>query len=171
MTHPSLTKPARYFLSIWKVCAIYPTLLMPLSAIASKQASPTIETGKKVEQSNMILTGKSNGGYLNQPNAHNQAREHFSYPTKKLLPPKQWHHTQHCTNNKTCHVICSKSRIGSLIHQCKRGSLHLPSSSVHGLLRITYTKSNRQFDSQVCHQQQSTTKTGQSNRYALPLAT
>ncbi len=89
------------------------TMLAALGSIATKQASPTKNTMKKVQQfldyasthpdaivthhvSDMVLTGHSNTSYLSESKAHSRAGGHFSCPTTQpnhqtMAPSSQSH--------------------------------------------------------------------------------
>ena len=81
-----------------------PTMLMPLSALASQQANPTEDTLKKAKQfldyaasqeeaiitysaSQMILAAHSDAGYLNEPEARSRAGGHFFLSSDVDIPP------------------------------------------------------------------------------------
>jgi hypothetical protein len=97
---------------IQKVCgkflflarAIDPTLLCPISTIASQSANPTTDTMKQKQQlldyiasqedavityqaSEMILAAHSDASYLNEPKARSRAGGHFFLSTSADIPP------------------------------------------------------------------------------------
>jgi hypothetical protein len=97
---------------IQKVCgkflflarAVDPTLLCPISAIASQSATPTTDTMQQTKQlldyiasqedavitynaSDMILATHSDAGYLNEPKARSRAGGHFFLSTSADIPP------------------------------------------------------------------------------------
>ncbi len=97
---------------IQKVCgkflflarAVGPTLLCPISAIASQSANPTTDTMKQTQQlldyiasqedavityhaSDMILAAHSDASYLSEPKARSRAGGHFFLSTSADIPP------------------------------------------------------------------------------------
>jgi hypothetical protein len=146
-----IQKVAGKFLYVGR--AVDPTLLTPLSAIATQQAAPTEETEKRAKQlldfaasqeeailtynaSDMILAVHSDAGYLNEPNARSRAGGH----------------PQHRASYQIRHVISGRSRIGSPIYQCPRSRIHSTYPRAHGPPAAANTHPNRQFDSRGCHQ-------------------
>ena len=81
-----------------------PTMLMPLSALASQQAKPTEDTLRKEKQfldyaasqeeavitysaSGMVLAAHSDAGYCNEPEARSRAGGHFFLSSDVDIPP------------------------------------------------------------------------------------
>eukprot|EP00804_Cyclotella_cryptica_P006508 CCRYP_012778-RE/>CCRYP_012778-RE protein AED:0.38 eAED:0.42 QI:0/-1/0/1/-1/1/1/0/296 len=109
-TSPALNKIDKRF--IQQVCgkflflgrAVDPTLLCPISAIASQSAQPTDDTMKQTHQlldylasqedvvltykaSDMILGVHSDASYLSEPNARSRAGGHFFLSNNAAVPP------------------------------------------------------------------------------------
>ena len=107
---PLLDKKGKKF--IQQVCgkflflgrAVDPTLLCPISAIASQSAQPTEDTMKQTKQlldylatqeeavltyhaSDMILAAHSDASYLSEPKARSRAGGHFFMSTNADIPP------------------------------------------------------------------------------------
>jgi len=85
-------------------CAVDPTMLVALNAIATQQSSPTEQTMEQVRQlldycasqeeavltyqaSDMVLAIHSDAGYLNETNARSQAGGHFFLSSDVQHPP------------------------------------------------------------------------------------
>ena len=109
-TAPLLDKKGKRF--IQQVCgkflflgrAVDPTLLCPVSAIASQSAAPTTETLQQTRQfldyvaskdeavltynaSDMVLAAHSDASYLSEPKARSRAGGHFFMSSNASLPP------------------------------------------------------------------------------------
>ena len=84
--------------------AVDPTLLCPVSAIASQSAAPTTETLQQTRQfldyvaskdeavitynaSDMVLAAHSDASYLSEPKARSRAGGHFFMSSNASLPP------------------------------------------------------------------------------------
>eukprot|EP00804_Cyclotella_cryptica_P006178 CCRYP_015259-RA/>CCRYP_015259-RA protein AED:0.43 eAED:0.43 QI:0/0/0/0.66/0.5/0.33/3/0/361 len=109
-TSPALNKTDKRF--IQQVCgkflflgrSVDPTLLCPISVIASQSAQPTKDTMKQTHQlldylasqedavltynaSDMILGVHSDASYLSEPNARSRASGHFFLSNNAAVPP------------------------------------------------------------------------------------
>ena len=100
-------------------------MLISLSAIASKQAKPTKQTLKKVEQfldyatsqedavltyhaSNMVLAVHSDASHLSESKARRRAGGHFFHGSRYGIPSQQWRRPHHCANNQSCHGVSGR---------------------------------------------------------------
>ncbi|KAL7481387.1 hypothetical protein ACHAW6_007070 [Cyclotella cf. meneghiniana] len=109
-TSPPLNKADKRFIQkvcgkfLFLGCAVDPTFLCPISAIASQSAQPTEDTMTQTRQlldylasqedavltynaSEMILGVHSNVSYLSEPNASSRAGSHFFLSTNAPIPP------------------------------------------------------------------------------------
>eukprot|EP00804_Cyclotella_cryptica_P005371 CCRYP_017428-RA/>CCRYP_017428-RA protein AED:0.30 eAED:0.30 QI:0/0/0/1/1/1/2/0/492 len=109
-TSPPLNKANKHF--IQQICGkflflgrvVHPTLLSPISTIASQSAQPTEDTMNQTSQlldylasqddavlmcnaSKMILRVHSNASYFSEPNARSRAGGHFFLSTNASVPP------------------------------------------------------------------------------------
>jgi len=168
--------------------AVDSTMLVALSAIASKQARTTATTLHKVNLfldyaatqeeailtyhvSDMVLAVHSDASYLSEKQARSRAGGHFFYVKQHSRSTEQRSGFEHRTDHPRGHGICRRGRNRSHVHQCTRSRAHTKNAQRNGPQSAPNTDANRQHSSTRCCDQQRTTETHQSNGYAFPLVT
>ncbi len=116
--------------------AVDPTILPALSAIGTKQATPTQTTMERIKQlldycatqeeaiimysaRKMILCIHSNAGYCNEKNARSRAGGHFSLSNNDQLPPNNGAIMTNATIIKAVMSLAAEAELGALFLNAK----------------------------------------------------
>eukprot|EP00804_Cyclotella_cryptica_P010975 CCRYP_016691-RC/>CCRYP_016691-RC protein AED:0.38 eAED:0.38 QI:0/0/0/1/0/0/2/0/391 len=166
--------------------AVDPTLLCPISAIASQSSKPTVETLKQTKQlldyiatqdeavltynaSDMVLAIHSDASYLSEP-AHAAEQEDisFSHPMQKSHTTTEPSSTLPTSSNMSWPL--PRSRTGGTLHHGPRGSLHPYYPGRTWPHTTCHPAPNRQLHRGRRRQWKDPTQTDQSHGHAIPLA-
>ncbi len=165
---PPSTKKRRNIFKRWRapsctIRAVNPSILSALSAIGTKQATPTQTTMETIKQlldycatqeeayirysaRKMILCIHSDVGYCNEKNTRGRAGGHFFLSNNDQLPPNNGAIMTKRNNHKGGNVLGSRSRTGSIIFKWEGSSISPANTHQNGPSATTHPNPDQQHD-------------------------